>query len=129
MGKNIKGEMRPLPNADGGTDQCQPRERHFAYLFDPREWNRVQVEIVGECADEIAENDADQKIDDGQHDQGSDGNLWDRGDEPQHGMRPPYDISRSDASRAAGLSQIFAPRLRQLLKPAISSHSAPNWLL
>src|SRR5262249_30956114 len=88
MGENIESEMRPLPNAYGGTDQCQPCQRHFAYLFDPGEWNGVQVEIVGECADEIAEDDADQKIDNGQHDQGGDGHPWDRGDEPQHGMRP-----------------------------------------
>src|SRR5262249_42862980 len=128
-GENIKREMRPLPNAYGGTEQCQPCPRHFAQPFHPGEWNGVPAEIVREGAEEIAGDDAAQKIDDGQHDQGGDGHPWDRGDEPQHGMRPPYGISRSDARRAAGPSQIFAPRLRQLLKPAISSHSAPNWLL
>src|SRR6516162_5513186 len=84
MGENIESEMRPLPNAYGGTYQCQPCQRHFADLFDPRERDGVEVEIVGECCDEIAENDADQKIDDGQHDQRGDGDFWDSGEEPQH---------------------------------------------
>src|SRR5439155_25227332 len=79
--------------------------------------------------DKIAKDDADQQVDDGQHDQRGDGNLRDGGKKPQHGTDYLERAARRTRGVLQGRSQGFGPPLRQALKPAISSHSAPNWLL
>src|SRR6516165_9897914 len=111
MGENIESEMRPVPNAYGGTYQCQPCQRHFADLFDPRERDRVEVEIVGECCDEIAENNADQKIDDGQHDQRGDSDFWDSGEEPQHATTIPLSGRGTRLERVERVEATLRPRV------------------
>src|ERR1700709_2654497 len=61
--------MRARLDTDGGADQRQPGQRHLTYLFDPREWHRIDIEPVGNRADEVTQEYADQKVDDRKSDE------------------------------------------------------------
>jgi hypothetical protein len=45
------------------------RQRQLAHFLDPGERHRVDIEPVGYGADEIAQDHADQQVDDGKDDQ------------------------------------------------------------
>ena len=55
--------MRARLDADGGADQRQPRQRQLAHFLDPGERHRVDIEPVGDGANEIAQDHADQEVD------------------------------------------------------------------
>ena len=67
-------------HADGGTDQGEPGQHHLAHFLDPGEAHRIDVEPVGDRADEIAQEDADQQVDDRQNDQRRDDELREAGE-------------------------------------------------
>src|ERR1700719_3102251 len=62
-------EMRARLDSDGCADQRQPRQRELADFLDPGERHRVDIEPVGDGADEITQDDADQAVDDRKGDQ------------------------------------------------------------
>ena len=127
----VQGEMRALAHADRGADQGEPGEHHLAHFLDPEEVDRIDVEPIGDRDHDVAQEHADQQVDDRQHDQRRDGDA-----------RQPLDESSwgSDEASAARFGPPEAPRepredatrqalAPQALKPAISSHSSPILLL
>src|SRR5437868_11622769 len=127
MHEHGKGEMRARVDADRCANQGQPRQREFAHLLDPGERHRVDVEPVGDGADEIAQDHADQQVDDGKDDQRRDREFWDGWENPQHARWN----SGGRGGRTAGPKTLASARLCELqaLKLSISSHTAPYWLL
>src|SRR5580704_12008258 len=69
MGARLDAYRRP--------NQRQPRQRHLADFLDPGKRYRIDIEPVGDGADEIAQDHADQEVDDGKNDQRRDRDLRD----------------------------------------------------
>jgi len=58
---------------DWDSDRCayqrQPCQRQLAHFLDPGEGHRIDIKPVGDGADEISQDYADEQIDDGKDDQ------------------------------------------------------------
>src|SRR5206468_10348928 len=91
--ENRERKVRTRLDADRSTNQRQPRQREPAYFLDPGERHRVDVEPVGDGADEIAQDHADQQVDDGKDDQRRDHEFRDGWQNPQHARWYPDNLT------------------------------------
>src|ERR1041385_2791345 len=128
MHEDGEGKMRARLDADRSPNQPQPGQREFADFLDPGERHRVDVEPVGDGADEITQDHADQQVDDGKDNQRRDRELRDGWEIPQHAR---WNSGDGGEGRRGGTEDGgFGPACEcQALKLSISSHKAPYWLL
>ena len=87
--QHVQGEVRALAHADRRADQGEPGQHHLADLLDPGEADRIDVEPVRHLDHDVAQEDADQQVDDRGDQQEGDDDLRDVGDEASGAIRAP----------------------------------------
>ncbi len=63
IGEDLHGEVRAAPDADGGADEREPRQRVLADLLHPEEADRREIEPGRHPRHHVAEEDSQQHVD------------------------------------------------------------------
>ena len=69
MGDDLSLKCGAVRDAERAAEHGHPGQREFADLLDPEEVDARKIEPLGELADDIAQQHADQHIGDGEHQQ------------------------------------------------------------
>src|SRR5260370_1567200 len=92
--EHMQGEGHALTHADGRADQGEPGEQHLAPFLAQGETDGIDVELIRHLDHDVAQEHADQQVDDGGNQQERDDELGNVADEAGHRSCHPEAVGR-----------------------------------